>query len=74
MSTLGNLSDQSFVTRLDYALTVLTHLRFEAFASVHYGRKEGEFRFGVDNLVIDGRTFSLAPNLLDLGLALRVNF
>src|SRR4029077_14729016 len=29
LSTIGNLSDRSFVTRLDYSLTVLTHLSFE---------------------------------------------
>jgi hypothetical protein len=73
LSNLGNLSDQSFITRLDYSLVLLTHLRFEAFAAVHYGRKEGEFRFGVDNLTIDGQTFNIAPSLLDLGVALRVS-
>jgi hypothetical protein len=73
LSNLGNLSDQSFIARLDYSLVLLTHLRFEAFAALHYGRNEGEFRFGVDNLTIDGRTFNIAPSLLDLGIALRVS-
>jgi hypothetical protein len=74
LSTLGNLSDHSFITRLDYALTLLTHLRFEAFAAVRYGEQEGEFRFGVDNLMIGGQSFSIPPSRLDLGVALRVNF
>jgi hypothetical protein len=49
LSTLGNLSDRSFTTRFDYALTLLTHLRFEAFASAVYGER-GEFRFTVASL------------------------
>jgi hypothetical protein len=73
LSTLGNLSDQSFTTRLDYSLTLLTHLRFEAYVGVRYGRREGEFRFGVDDFKVGNQVFSIAPGLLDLGLALRVN-
>jgi hypothetical protein len=44
LSTLGNLSDRSFITRLDYSYQLLTHLRLDAWASVDYGEK-GEFRF-----------------------------
>lgn len=66
LSTLGNLSDRSFITRLDYSLTLLTHLRFEAFASVHYGKSDGEFRLG-------NKALNLQPGLLDLGVALRVS-
>jgi hypothetical protein len=65
LSTLGNLSDRSFISRFDYALTLLTHLTFEAFVAVHYGRETGEFRFGIPEI---GR----APGRLDLGVALRV--
>src|SRR4029079_7853271 len=46
LSTIGNISDLSFVSRLDYSLTVLTHLSFEAFAAVHYGTKAGGLRLG----------------------------
>lgn len=70
LSTLGNLSDRSFITRLDYALTLLTHLRFEVFAAVHYGRRQGEFRFAVD---LPPPLPSRAPAILDLGVALRVS-
>jgi hypothetical protein len=73
LSTLGNLSDRSFITRLDYSLLMLTHLRFEAFAAVRYGTAEGEFRFGVKDLMLGGLTFSRAPALFDVGLALRVS-
>jgi hypothetical protein len=47
LSTLGNLSDKSFITRFDYSVTVLTHLSVEAFAGVHYGHLGGEFRFQI---------------------------
>jgi hypothetical protein len=58
VSTLGNLSDLSFVTRLDVAHTLLTHLSVEAFVGVHYGSRSGEFRLGVD---VD-RQYALNPN------------
>lgn len=45
-STLGNLSDLSFLSRLDYSVTVLTHLRVFAYTSVTYG-KNGEFTLGL---------------------------
>jgi hypothetical protein len=48
LSTLGNLSDQSFVSRVDYSVTLLTHLTLEAFAGIHYGTRGGEFRAGFD--------------------------
>jgi hypothetical protein len=63
LTTLGNLSDRSFFTRLDYSLLLLTHLRFEAFAAVNYGQRDGEFR--VNPLG--------APQLLSFGLGLRVS-
>jgi hypothetical protein len=73
LSTLGNLSDRSFITRLDYSLALLTHLRFEAFAAVHYGRPNGEFRFGIQLPTIPGLNLrSFPPSLLDLGVALRL--
>ena len=48
LSTLGNLSDMSFVSRLDYSLTLLTHLSFEAFVGVHYGTRGGRVPLGID--------------------------
>ena len=48
LSTLGNVSDQSFISRLDYSVTLLTHLSFEAFVGVHYGSPGGEFRLGFE--------------------------
>jgi hypothetical protein len=72
LSTLGNLSDLSFITRLDYALIALTHMRFEAFVSARYGSENGEFRFGVEHLNLGGFDFSRAPAMVDFGIALRI--
>jgi hypothetical protein len=75
LSTLGNLSDRSYITRLDYSLTVLTHLDFQVYAAVRYGSTEGEFRLGVRDLDLGGGiVVSQAPALLDLGVALRMAF
>ncbi|MGB8296096.1 MAG: hypothetical protein WCG85_11780 [Polyangia bacterium] len=85
LSNLANLSDRSGITRLDYSLILLTHLRFEAFGAVHWGNRNGEFRFGMDTTTlgqypnpvtgqmvpfqIPGRS----PGLFDLGVGLRVS-
>lgn len=47
LSGLGNLSDQSFLTRLDYQVTVLTRLRLYLFANYHFG-ENGEFNFSLE--------------------------
>jgi len=79
LSTLGNLYDRSFITRLDYSVTVLTHLSVEAFAGVHYGNIGGEFRLqlppGLANEIsaFSGGVTNLGNYpVLDLGAALRV--
>jgi len=72
LSTLGNLSDRSFISRFDYSLAALTHMRFEAFVSARYGNENGEFRFGVKNLNFGGFNYTRAPAFLDLGIALRI--
>jgi hypothetical protein len=73
VSTLGNFSDTSFITRLDYNFTLLTHLTFEAFASVRYGKTSGEFRFGVGPVDLGGTTLTIPPTLADFGIALRMS-
>jgi hypothetical protein len=86
LSTLANMSDKSGITRLDYSVVVLTHLRFEAYGAVHWGQRNGEFRFGIDgaalsptgNKAVDdlvqplARGFSSSPAIFDLGVGLRV--
>jgi hypothetical protein len=73
LSTLGNLSDLSFITRFDYSYVLLTHIRFEAFISARYGHENGEFRFGVTDLELGGQSFSRPPSISDFGVALRVD-
>jgi hypothetical protein len=80
LSTIGNLSDKSFVTRLDYSVTILTHLSVEAFGGVHYGHVGGEFRLQLPNDVAArlAGLFGSTPTTLtsypivDLGVALRL--
>jgi hypothetical protein len=82
LSTIGNLADMSFVSRLDYSFVLLTHLTLEAFGAVHYGSRGGEFRLGFDiaqQVVrnMDGTCtfidpFTRDPVLFDLGVALRM--
>jgi hypothetical protein len=73
LSTLGNFSDRSFTTRFDYALTLLTHLRFEAYASVNYGN-HGEFRFQIAELpsVKVSELGLPRPTVFAMGLGLRL--
>jgi hypothetical protein len=60
-SLLGNLSDRSFIGRLDWSVTMLTYLTLEAYLAGHAGPKGGEFRFGFD--WTSPRTVSLPPVL-----------
>lgn len=81
LSSLANLSDKSGITRLDYSLVFLTHLRFEAYGAVHWGQRNGEFRLGLDGSALGnsiapvqelaGR-LSTQPALFDVGVGLRV--
>jgi hypothetical protein len=41
---------------------VLTHVRFEAYGAVHWGQRNGEFRFGIDS----GALGTIAPAVQDL--------
>jgi hypothetical protein len=78
LSSLLNITDLTGITRLDYSLTLLTHLRFEAYVGVHYGSKNGEFRLGMSSADLPRDTcivippFAEPPALIDLGLGLRV--
>jgi hypothetical protein len=73
LSTLGNLSDRTFTTRFDYMLTLLTHLRFEAYASVSYGER-GEFRFQIADLpsLPTSQLGVPRPTIFALGFGLRL--
>lgn len=78
LSTLGNLSDLSFLTRFDVQYTLLQYVTLNAFVVGHWGNV-GEFKLGIDIPPLpalpglaDG--FSLPNEMVDVGLALRVAF
>lgn len=78
VSNLGNLSDRSFISRLDVTHRALSYLTVEAYGAVHYGQKGGEFRFGLDipPLTVDGQSFpglQLPAPTLEFGMGLRIN-
>ena len=66
LSTLGNLSDRSFITQFQYSLVVLTHLRFESYIAAHHGRTSGEFRVTLSQR-------GITAGLFDAGIALRLS-
>ncbi len=78
LSVIANLSDESFVARLDHSVVLNTYLRLETFLAGHFGAREGEFRLGFDvppQQVAPGLPpfgFSSQPLVLDAGIALRV--
>jgi hypothetical protein len=79
-SVLGNLSDRSFVARLDHSVLALTYLRVETFVAGHLGRRGGAYRFAVDPALLDAlppeTRESLGPidrpPVLEAGIGLRV--
>jgi len=73
---LANLSDRSFVTRLNFSVQVMTYLTVEAYGAVHYGNPNGAFRLQmqidpVPLLLPQG--LSLPAALWDTGMGLRVS-
>ncbi len=78
-STLGNLSDSSYISRLDFNWNFLTYVTFGAYYAQHYGRKGGEFNFALNTPAL---TYQTAPvpavnvpqTVFDLGMSLRVAF
>lgn len=78
MSTVGNLSDQSFLTRVDFSTLVLTFLTLNVWATVHYGN-EGELRLGLTLPPTPGLPGAedgvrVAPPLIDVGGAVTLDF
>lgn len=74
LSGLGNLSDRSFITRLDISQTVLTYLRWNVFGNVHFG-DIGEFRYRLavdpNPLLPDG--LQIAAPLFEVGAGLQLS-
>ena len=78
LSTIGNLSDRSFLTRFDYRVLFLQYLRFDAHVAAHYG-ENGELHYGLDIPAVPGAPpplgtgISTAPPFLDLGVGLAMD-
>lgn len=74
LTTLGNLSDMTFITRLDVSHRALSYLSIEGYASVNYGQKGGEFRFAMDYppFQVDGHALVPAPTV-QVGAGLRIS-
>jgi hypothetical protein len=74
LSNVGNLSDTSFVARLDASIMILTHLRVEAYTAFHYGHRGGEMRFTTTIPKTDtSPAYTVPTPLCELGLGLRVS-
>lgn len=78
LSNLGNLSDRSFITRLDLTHRALRYLSVEAFVAVSYGQKGGEFRFALDlpSVNVGGQVTAplvVAPPTVQAGVGLRID-
>jgi hypothetical protein len=75
-STLANLTDSTFISRVDYSVLLLTYLRLEAYASVHYGMVGGAYRFAIDVPAAPpylNEPVNIPPPVADFGVALRVS-
>ncbi|MDQ3265992.1 MAG: hypothetical protein M3Y59_20460 [Myxococcota bacterium] len=67
---LGNLSDQTYLARVDLSLRVLKDMFIELFVSVPLGHGGGEFRLGWDEGLVPGLGGRPVP-MGQLGLGLR---
>jgi hypothetical protein len=84
LSGIGNLSDGSYIARLDFVVTVLSYLSVESYVAGHFGRTGGELRLGfprADLSSVDGVTGvpsgsifgPLNAPILDVGVGLRLS-
>jgi len=74
LSGIGNLSDGTYIARIDFAITVLRYLSVEAFLAGHFGRSGGELRLAFPQQTVEGQTFGpLNAPILDVGVGLRLS-
>lgn len=76
LSTLGNLSDLSFLSRFDVRVQSLTWMSVNLYLAAHYGRV-GELHLGIEVPAIPvvpelAEGLSVPPQLLDAGVSLVV--
>ncbi|MGZ5958208.1 MAG: hypothetical protein ACXWLI_07310 [Myxococcaceae bacterium] len=85
LSGIGNLSDASYVARLDFVVTVLSYLSVEAYVAGHFGQTGGELRLGFPQTTLGpplvtglppGTPFVFGPvnpPVVDVGVGLRLS-
>jgi hypothetical protein len=84
LTGIGNLTDRSYVARLDFIVTVLSYLSLETYVAGHFGRTGGEFRLGFprQNLgealgnssqALDVDFGPIHPPILEFGIGLRMS-
>lgn len=79
LSVLANISDNSYLARLDFNWQFLTYMNFQLFVAGHFGTKGGEFNFSLNTPAL---FYGLTPvpamdvpeTLFDAGLSLRTSF
>ena len=73
-SVLGNLSDRSYLARLDFRATLLSYLSLDTYVNYHVG-KSGEFHYGLSVPPIPGylpNGIEINQPIADFGIGLRV--
>jgi hypothetical protein len=80
LTTLGNLSDRSYVARLDCSVLALTYLTVETYVDLHFGNKGGEFRLALPadlaalvEQAYGTQSFPTGAPLVDVGIGLRLS-
>ena len=79
LSTLSNLSDKSYLSRLNFTWQADTQITFETYVQYHHGREGGEFTYALNTprMTYQGRTISainVPATVYDFGLGLRITF
>jgi hypothetical protein len=84
LTGIGNLSDSSYIARIDFVVTVLSWLSVESYVAGHFGRTGGEFRLGFPVQTLGALVTPPDPSLtqtfgpinapiLDFGIGLRMS-
>ncbi len=75
LSVLANLSDRTFIARLDHSVLALTYLRVETFLAGTFGERDGEFRLGfaIPAGQLGPAAIVVPPMVFQAGAALRVS-